>query len=240
MTPKQLEAFKRSAKRLGVSLDFLLKNVEGKTMKGLGDVVEKATHAVGIKPCDSCKKRKEEWNNKFPFVMRASENFVKGLENLAKDLEINNGVMVEVGSFKGQSAIIFAQSGKFDTIYCVDDWNKNFKVVINNKVVKNDMVEVEQTFDKETSVYPQIIKKKMTSEMASKVIDFQVDFVYIDAMHDYNSVRQDIELWLPKVKQGGYIAGHDYSSEFQGVIDAVEQRFVNVKVYQDTSWIVRV
>lgn len=66
MTPKQLEAFERSAKRLGVSLDFILKNVNGKPMRGLGDVVEKVTKSVGVKPCSSCKKRKEEWNKKFP------------------------------------------------------------------------------------------------------------------------------------------------------------------------------
>jgi cephalosporin hydroxylase len=37
-----------------------------------------------------------------------------------------------------------------------------------------------------------------------------LDFVYIDANHAYNYVVQDIELWYPKVKKGGYLCGHDY------------------------------
>jgi predicted O-methyltransferase YrrM len=36
-----------------------------------------------------------------------------------------------------------------------------------------------------------------------------VDFVYIDANHSYNFVKEDILAWLPKVKKGGVIGGHD-------------------------------
>src|SRR5207253_8367684 len=40
--------------------------------------------------------------------------------------------------------------------------------------------------------------------------DASVDFVFIDAGHDFNSVCNDIRVWLPKVKPGGVLAGHDY------------------------------
>ena len=40
--------------------------------------------------------------------------------------------------------------------------------------------------------------------------DGQLDFVYIDALHYYEDVREDIELWYPKVRKGGILAGHDY------------------------------
>jgi len=36
-----------------------------------------------------------------------------------------------------------------------------------------------------------------------------VDFVYIDANHSYRFVKEDILAWLPKVKKGGVIGGHD-------------------------------
>jgi hypothetical protein len=36
-------------------------------IRGLGDVVAKATSAVGIKPCSGCKKRQEALNKMFPF-----------------------------------------------------------------------------------------------------------------------------------------------------------------------------
>lgn len=45
---------------------------------------------------------------------------------------------------------------------------------------------------------------------AKRVLDGSLDFVYIDADHDYQSCRQDIEAWFPKVRHGGIVAGHDY------------------------------
>jgi hypothetical protein len=40
--------------------------------------------------------------------------------------------------------------------------------------------------------------------------DESLDFVFIDANHAYDFVVEDIELWYPKVKSGGYLCGHDY------------------------------
>lgn len=47
-------------------------------------------------------------------------------------------------------------------------------------------------------------------EAAARLPNGCLDFVYIDARHDEESVRQDLELWLPKVRPGGIFAGHDY------------------------------
>lgn len=49
------------------------------------------------------------------------------------------------------------------------------------------------------------------------------DFVYIDADHSYEACMQDLYLWLPKVKKGGLLAGHDYG-QF-GVTDALNTVF---------------
>jgi Methyltransferase domain len=52
---------------------------------------------------------------------------------------------------------------------------------------------------------------RMTSlEAAAKVRDHSFDFVYIDARHDYESVKEDLEAWCAKVRPGGILAGHDY------------------------------
>lgn len=40
-----------------------------------------------------------------------------------------------------------------------------------------------------------------------------LDFVYIDAAHDYKSVKADLEAWWPKVKRGGMLGGHDYENK---------------------------
>jgi len=48
-----------------------------------------------------------------------------------------------------------------------------------------------------------------------------LDFVYIDANHDYDYVRQDIETWVLALKEGGLLCGHDFSADHPGVIKAV-------------------
>jgi len=47
-------------------------------------------------------------------------------------------------------------------------------------------------------------------ESAKNYADESMDYVYIDANHLYEPVKNDIHAWLPKVKKGGIIGGHDY------------------------------
>jgi methyltransferase family protein len=52
---------------------------------------------------------------------------------------------------------------------------------------------------------------RLTSvEAAAKAPDHSFDFVYIDARHDYESVKEDLHAWCAKVRPGGILAGHDY------------------------------
>lgn len=67
-------------------------------------------------------------------------------------------------------------------------------------------------------------------EAAGRVPDHSLDFVYIDARHDYDSVSEDLEAWFPKVRPGGIVAGHDYvdghfPSGVFGVKSAVDEFF---------------
>lgn len=52
----------------------------------------------------------------------------------------------------------------------------------------------------------------------------QLDSVFIDGSHEYEHVDADIGEWLPLIRQGGIISGHDYSTAFPGVIRAVTER----------------
>lgn len=68
---------------------------------------------------------------------------------------------------------------------------------------------------------------RMTStEAATQVEDGSFDFVYIDAAHDAESVRADLEAWFPKIRAAGILAGHDYTErEGFGVKEAVDAFF---------------
>ena len=45
---------------------------------------------------------------------------------------------------------------------------------------------------------------------AKRFEDESLDFVFIDAAHEYESVVEDIAAWAPKVRKGGIVSGHDY------------------------------
>ncbi len=49
------------------------------------------------------------------------------------------------------------------------------------------------------------------SEGAAQHVLPGLDFAFIDGDHTYDAVRQDIELWWPRVKPGGLLLGHDYN-----------------------------
>jgi predicted O-methyltransferase YrrM len=55
---------------------------------------------------------------------------------------------------------------------------------------------------------------EMTSKEASKQLNDEYDYIYIDADHSYRHVKEDLELWYPKVRKGGVFAGHDYEKTY--------------------------
>lgn len=67
----------------------------------------------------------------------------------------------------------------------------------------------------------------MPSIEASKLFeDESLDFVFIDGAHDYESVKQDLEHWYPKIKTGGWLGGDDL--HLSGVREATDEFFQNI------------
>ena len=77
----------------------------------------------------------------------------------------------------------------------------------------------------------------MTSEEASKKFeDNSLDFVFIDACHEYECVKEDIIHWLPKIAPNGILAGHD--ADWEGVQRAVSELIPNAKRVSRSCWII--
>lgn len=72
------------------------------------------------------------------------------------------------------------------------------------------------------------------------ITDGICDLVFIDAAHSYEGCKSDILAWIPKVKPGGWIGGHDYLRV--DVNKAVRENFEDNKVEADSNktWFVRV
>jgi hypothetical protein len=62
-------------------------------------------------------------------------------------------------------------------------------------------------------------------DVAAIVEPGSFDWVYIDAGHDYENVRADLNAWWPVVSENGILAGHDFTpqNEHAGVIPAVTE-----------------
>lgn len=156
-------------------------------------------------------------------------------------------VMVEVGSYAGQSMECFAKSGMVAAICCIDPWEGGWDS--RDPASSTDMAYVESLFDKRMESMREIasvVKFKWTFKEFVKspvyqkfVSDFgDVDFVYIDALHTYDGAKGDIEIARDIVKPTLAIGGHDYVRRWDGVIRAVDETVGKPdRVFSDYSWV---
>jgi hypothetical protein len=143
---------------------------------------------------------------------------------------------VEIGSWKGKSAsymcVEILNSGKKIKFDCVDPWTGSPEhqsgAMYEDKDVLNGTLF--DTFQKNMEPVKQYYNAvKMTSVDAAKLYDDEsLDFVFIDGAHDYQNVCDDIKAWLPKVKKGKILSGHDWA--VGGVRQAVNDTLDNQKI----------
>lgn len=162
-------------------------------------------------------------------------NNTAGLIELCKGLITSDMVGCEIGSFRGASTEVFATYAK--RIFAIDPWELGSDAgytEINRKM----LVEAEKQFDELCLQYHNIVKMKTFSkDGALGFEDHSLDFVYIDGNHSTESVSEDIDLWLPKIKPGGLLTGHDFSL----VEKVLQSKGLQVEsVYSDQSWVYRV
>ena len=152
-------------------------------------------------------------------------------------------IMAEIGCYQGESTEIFCSSSKITKLHAIDPWTNGFDDTdyISLKSVC-DMEKVESRFDYRMNKFfdNKCVKMKLTSEQACKHFeDHVLDFVYIDANHQYDEVCNDIERWLPKIKKDGFVGGHDVGLD--GVSRAIIRFFGKYdNVFRDGSWIVKI
>ena len=173
--------------------------------------------------------------------MRKSQDAKRGLLDLIalnfKDRD--NLIALEIGSYAGESAQLCLSTGRFKEIYCIDPWETGYDP---NDPTSRTVAEAEKVFDSRFKNEPRIHKIKAYS--FDKIDDFSdssFDFIYVDGNHQEAAVEQDLKMVLPKLKQDGVLAGHDYNPRARWVrgvsvaVDRVLQRKPE-HVFPDTSW----
>lgn len=158
---------------------------------------------------------------------------------------------VEIGAWKGKSVcyagVEIINSGKNIKLDSIDTWEgspgepalMNDESIINNTLYFDYLKNIEPVRE---VVFP----IKMPSVQAAKLYeDNSLFFVFIDGSHLYEAVKEDILAWMPKVKSGGFIGGHDIdqTEEFNGVRKAVDELIgpKNIIIYNKgwASWLHR-
>jgi hypothetical protein len=121
---------------------------------------------------------------------------------------------VELGSWKGKSAAFMGveiiNSKKTITMSCVDLWSNTLRVYPKQTLYGDALY---QLFLANISPVAEVIRvlRADTARAADVFPDKSVQFVFIDADHSYKGCHRDISAWLPKVADGGILAGHDYA-----------------------------
>ena len=169
--------------------------------------------------------------------MRESESDRAGLIDLCKSINSRRNIksMVEIGTYKGDSARIFHEMFDTSMIYCIDPWVSGYDD--NDVASKSDMRQIEQEFDYKTAILPRIIKLKGTSCDIKGLYDLQsIELAYIDGCHRYLSVCSDLRFWHKRVTLA--IAGHDYVVHWPEVILAVDEIIGKPdEIFKDGSWL---
>lgn len=117
---------------------------------------------------------------------------------------------VEIGVFKAQytKSLLESWSG---TMYMVDPWRPLGEEYIDASNHKNHQTAYAEAMDNIRGYEDRaFMLRGLGEELVKLFADDSLDFVYIDGNHAYDYVKQDMELWWPKLRKGGLFAGHDY------------------------------
>lgn len=124
-------------------------------------------------------------------------------------------IVVELGSHCGRSTRAFADNlPEGGTVFAVDTWEDT---------------EVYQKFQNNLSDHirgGRVIPLQIDGSVAARMLGVKADLIFIDALHDYDSVKADIQNWQSLLAEDGLFCGHDYHTDWPGVIQAVDELLI--------------
>lgn len=141
-------------------------------------------------------------------------------KELAKKLP-NNCTFAEIGCWTGKAVsfmmVELINQNKNPTIICVDTWEGFPEHIDHPEIINKSLIHdfYENTKPIRKNIIPMCGK---SINMAKLIADNSLDGIFIDADHGYEESKSDILSWLPKVKNGGIICGHDYDWNPGGVL----------------------
>ncbi len=125
-----------------------------------------------------------------------------------------NGSGVEVGVFQGEFSELLLKTWESSKLTSVDPW-KEFPTEDYVDTCNCSQDQHESNYSCTAARLEPFglrshILRTTSVDASSQFETGSLDFVYLDAQHHYEAVRDDIDLWHSKVRSGGVIGGHDY------------------------------
>lgn len=148
-----------------------------------------------------------------------------------------NPICIEIGVLFGDFSQQILDILKPQKLYLVDSWEENAHDKNGDETYGKDLNFLPTSYSSYQDYlslknkYSQQIEKNEINiirnysyDAVSLFQDSYFDFIYIDACHLYECVKEDLSNYLPKLKQGGIMCGHDYFKlDNFGVIEAVDE-----------------
>jgi len=155
------------------------------------------------------------------------------------DLIGKNDLVVELGVYRGDSLDTILSNPKFLGEYIgIDLWQFDREIYANDSRAMRALIEAgsenaEPICRIKEEKYKNCTLIKENTHTASRHFpDNSIDFLFIDASHDFESVINDIESWYDKIKFDGYMAGDDYySSGVKAAVDICLRKKRKIKVH---------
>ncbi len=173
-----------------------------------------------------------------------SGHFVEGDEAAYKILGEQvplSGTAVEVGTLKGKSARVLCELFKDDDrkLICVDTWAGSPNEPDTMKLYADQDIYGIFLNNIKESGYNHIVtplrKDSLVAAATFRENETKFDLIFLDSTHDRDFVMKEIRAWLPCLKHGGNIAGHDYRPGPVGFAIDLSFSKQNVQTYKGGS-----
>jgi predicted O-methyltransferase YrrM len=145
-------------------------------------------------------------------------------------------VGVEIGTLGGSGTVAMLNRMPNLKLYTIDPWihidGKNFEA---EQPQEYHDINYRETLKRLVEFGDRVVVIKKKSDESLEDTPEKVDFVHIDGSHDEIDVKNDIENWLPKIKKGGILSGHDIQIDW--IARIVKEKFGDkVKYGDDFLW----
>jgi predicted O-methyltransferase YrrM len=164
-------------------------------------------------------------NAKIRITERLEERHVRGLRGFANRRELissfpKGGTVAEIGVAAGGFAVPIFEIARPSKLLLIDSWANG----TGSRTPESDHETVKVAFAEQIAAGRVEVLQGISWDVVAELEDASLDWVYVDAGHDFDSVSRDLDAVRAKMKPGGIIAGHDFVrwGRFGGRLGVVE------------------